>query len=390
MPASIWTINGSSQRHRIASYARTIDESTRGCPRPTRSWIVVNVGEYGMVTIPLSAYRRSMTVLCIDFGGTAIKLGLLDGSQVRAGRAISTTGSLLDLTNVRGAVDDMLRDLSSVSAGEGARIEAVGIAVPGIVDQQRGSLVAAHEKYVYAIDMDLREWAEEQFEAPAVIENDARAALLGEVRYGQAVGERDAVLIILGSGIGTAALIDGRLFRGAHDHGGVLGGHVTIELDGPKCRCGNVGCAEAVASTWALERVVREHPLLSTSAWWRERLDRGGVELKDLFDNAEDLVSRDVLDRFLRAWGAAIVGLCHSYDPNLVIVSGGVMRSADVILPALMMYVDEHLWSSSHRPRFAASTVPEYSVLIGLSAACNNNLEYRAIQDKSTKEGSSS
>lgn len=331
-----------------------------------------------------------MLVLCIDFGGTAIKLGLLDGSRARATRAIPTTGSTLDLTNVRDAVDDMLRDLSSLSAGEEARIDGVGIAVPGIVDQQRGSLVAAHEKYVYAIDMDLRAWAEEQFDAPAVIENDARAALLGEVRYGQAVGERDAVLIILGSGIGTAALIDGRLFRGVHDHGGVLGGHVTIELDGPKCRCGNVGCAEAVASTWALERVVREHPLLSTSPWWRERLDRGSVELKDLLDSPEDVVSRDILDRFLRAWGAAIVGLCHSYDPNLVIVSGGVMRSADAILPALTTYVDEHLWSSSHRPRFVTSTVPEHSVLIGLSAACDDDAQYRAVQDQSRQERNSS
>jgi glucokinase len=340
-----------------------------------------------MVTIPIrDAERRPMLVLCIDFGGTAIKLGLLDGSRIRAARAISTTGSPLDLTNVRRAVDDMLRGLSLSPAGEEVRVEAVGIAVPGIVNQQRGSLVAAHEKYVFAIDMDLRAWAEEQFEAPVVVENDARAALLGEVRYGQAVGESDAVLIILGSGIGTAALIDGRLLRGIHDHGGILGGHVTVELDAPKCRCGNVGCAEAVASTWTLERAVREHLLLSTSPWWRERLDRGGVELKDLLDSHSDVVSRDILDRFLRAWGAAIVGLCHAYDPNLVIVSGGVMRSADVILPALMMYVDGHLWSSSHRPRFVTSAVPEHSVLIGLSAACNDDAEYRAVQDKSMRE----
>lgn len=319
-----------------------------------------------------------------------IKLGLLDGSRPLATRVIATTGTVLDLANVRHEVEEMLRGPESPSgagaAVRGVTIDAVGIALPGVVDQRGGCLVAAHDKYDYAIGVDLRDWAREQFGTRAVIENDARAALFGEVVHGCAMGERDAVLIILGTGIGTAALIDGRLFRGAHDHGGILGGHVTVQLDGPQCNCGNIGCAEAVASTWALEREVREHPLLLSSAPWRERLDRGDVDLKGLLDSRDDMVSRDILGRFLRAWGAAIVGLCHAYDPNLVIVSGGVMRSAEAILPDLTTYVHTHLWSSSYRPCFVTPEVPEHSVLLGLSALCDRTAKNRAASNQAPQE----
>jgi len=319
-----------------------------------------------------------MPSLCIDFGGTVIKVGLLEGSHLVATRALANHGVEADLVAVSNAARDMLGD-----AGAGpAAVDGVGIAMPGVVDQRRGCLVAAHDKYGYAIRMDIRAWAEARFGVPAALENDARAALVGEAAFGCALGEDNAVLIILGTGIGTAALVEGRLFRGAHDHGGILGGHITVQLDGPGCNCGNVGCAEAVASTWALERTLREHPQLAGSSWWSDRLARGRVEIKDLLESQDETVSRDVLDRYLRAWGAAIVGLCHAYDPNLVIVSGGVMRSAETILPRLTTYANEHLWSSSYRPRFTTPASPEHSVLLGLSVLAAQAAQERKLRDE--------
>jgi glucokinase len=323
-----------------------------------------------------------MPVACIDFGGTTIKVGLLDGARVLASRSFPTVGSSQDLRNVRNAVDDMLYECTAAALGDRSAISGVGIAMPGVVDQQRGALIAAHDKYRYAIGMNVRAWAEQEFGAPAAIENDARAALIGEARHGCARNERDAVLIILGTGIGTAALLDGRLLRGAHDHAGILGGHVTVELDGPVCNCGNIGCAEAVASTWALERSIREHPRLGDSRWSTALRSGQPLELKDLIDSRDDVVSRDILDRFIRAWGAAIIGLCHAYDPNLVVVSGGVMRSADVILPQLTAYVHDHLWSSSFRPPLVTPSAPDHSVLLGLSALCDGDNIDEARQDQ--------
>lgn len=309
-----------------------------------------------------------MAVLCIDFGGTEIKLGMLDGADIVASASLPNTGSERDLSAVRDAAHPLAEALDAVG------IDAVGIAVPGVVDRTAGALVAAHDKYDWAIGRDLRAWARDEFGAPAVIENDARAALLGETIYGCAAGATDAALVTLGTGIGTAAILGGRLLRGPHDHAGILGGHITVELDGPPCNCGNIGCAEAIASTWALRRDVAADLELATALGLSIHSDSFPADLqaigiRDLVAHAADPVAGAVLDRYVRAWGAAIVGMCHAYDPDLVIVSGGVMRSADLLLPRLTEYVHAHLWSSSFRPPLRTPDAPEHSVLLGLSAA---------------------
>ncbi|MFF1572706.1 ROK family protein [Leifsonia sp. NPDC058292] len=297
----------------------------------------------------------TMAVLCIDFGGTEIKLGTLEGADIIDTASLPNTGDESDLTAVR-----------EVALRMPGRIDGVGIAVPGVVDRARGALVAAQEKYEWATGRDLRAWAATTFDAPAVIENDARAALLGETAFGCASGATDAVLLTLGTGVGTAAIVDGVLLRGAHDHAGILGGHITVDLDGPVCNCGNIGCAEAIASTWALRRDAAADPALAAA------LGAPGIQalgIKSLIDHSADPLVAPVLDRFVRAWGAAIVGLCHAYDPSVVVVSGGVMRSADILLPRLTRYVHDHLWSSSFRPPLLTPDAPEHSVLLGLSAA---------------------
>lgn len=297
-----------------------------------------------------------MAGLCIDFGGTAIKIGVLDGGTVLASEEFPVRGSRDDLAAVEAAVAAM--------APQG--LTSTAIAVPGVVDRERGSLVAAHDKYDYAIGMDLRAWGRDAFGLPCAIENDARAALLGETTFGCAPGERNAVIIILGTGIGTAAMIDGQLLRGVHDNAGILGGHVTVDLEGGVCNCGNIGCAEALASSWALPGIIEAHPGFADSEPWRERLRSGPVGFKELFE-AQDPLAAEVRERVLRAWGAATVSLCHAYDPEVVIFAGGVMRAADRIVPSLSEYVSRHLWSFFPRPRFATSPAPHLSVLLGLS-----------------------
>ncbi|MFE4468112.1 ROK family protein [Leifsonia sp. NPDC056824] len=295
-----------------------------------------------------------MPTLAIDFGGTTIKLGLVADGSIAAHAALPNTGGGADLEGVR----ETALGLLTRHSGDGAAFSAVGIAMPGVVARS-GALVAAHDKYGWAIGYDIRGWAEVAFGVPVVVENDARAALVGEVTSGSAAGATDAALLILGTGIGTAAIMDGRLVRGAHGHAGILGGHVTVELDGPACNCGNIGCAEAVASTWALARDVAAGRSGSLS---------GRDGLRELIEGADDPDASALLDRYVRAWGAATVSLCHAYDPDVVVVTGGVMRAAGVILPRLESYVDAHLWSSSNRPAFVVPTAPEHSVLLGLSA----------------------
>lgn len=293
-----------------------------------------------------------MTSLCIDFGGTRIKLGVLDVGTVVAASELAPTDSPADLDEVRASVAALV--------GPGAALDGVGVAMPGVV--AGGALHEAYGKYEWARGVDLASWAARAFGALAVVENDARAALLGETTHGAAAGARDAVLITLGTGVGTAALVGGELVRGRHGHAGILGGHVTVDLAGPVCNCGNIGCVEAVASTWALAREAAADPALSRA------LDGADAGLKGLFDRAADPAVGPVLDRFLRAWGAAVVAMCHAYDPEVVALSGGALRSGRVIERAIRGYVADHLWSGLRRPDIVVAADPGRSVLQGLSA----------------------
>jgi glucokinase len=294
--------------------------------------------------------------LCIDFGGTAVKLGVLS-----AGSPLATTRFPVgDGADPLGRAESAARDLLATA---GVTPGAVGVALPGVVDRRAGTLVRAHDKYVSLAGVDVRAWAEKAFDAPCDIENDARAALVGETVHGVAAGARDAVLVTIGTGIGTAAMMDGVVLRGATDHAGILGGHVTVDVDAGTCPCGNVGCAESIASTWALERALRSHPEYATSA-----LASGPVDLRALTEAAPtDTVARDTLERFVRVWGAALVTLCHAYDPAVAIVAGGVLAARDAIVPGLTVHLERHLWSSAHRPRVVVPERPDLSVLRGLS-----------------------
>jgi glucokinase len=289
--------------------------------------------------------------LCIDFGGTAVKVGVLSG-----GSPLATTQIPVDRGDPLGQAEIVARELMA-----DAHPEAVGVALPGVVDRRAGTLVRAHDKYTSLAGVDVRAWAEKAFGAPAAIENDARAALVGETVHGVAAGARDAVLMTIGTGIGTAAMMDGVVLRGATDHAGILGGHVTVDVHAGPCNCGNVGCAEALASTWAL----------------RSRPDPGTrPDLRALIDAADhDRAARDVLDGFIRVWGAALVSLCHAYDPAVAIVSGGVLAAREAIVPGLTAHLERHLWSSAHRPRVVVPDRPDLSVLRGLAVIARREVD---------------
>jgi glucokinase len=303
-----------------------------------------------------------MRALALDMGGTHIGCGVVEGDRLLAHTSIDAEGasSLADLLPV---VADALRGLLR-EAGMTAK-ECVGVAIgfPGIVDARDDTIHSTLKKYVDAPKLDLAAWARKTFDLQLRIENDARMALMGERYAGAGRGIENIVMMTLGTGIGCATIMDGRLLRGVHGHAGCLGGHLTVKFDGRPCHCGNVGCAEAEAAGWSMPLVARAWPGFAGSTL-------AGVEklgFRELFTHAEhsDKVACEVRERCLRVWAANAVSLVHAYDPEMLILGGGVMQGPGPVLSFVQEYVNTHTWSSWGKTQVQPAALGNVAALLG-------------------------
>ena len=301
-----------------------------------------------------------MLALSLDMGGTHIGCGVVrDNELVRSASLDSErAGSLTSLLpRIAAKLKDLLAGCATQDCG------GIAIGFPGIVDVRSSRILSTLKKYEDAIHLDLNQWATEEFGLPLGIENDARMALLGEQYAGAACGEEDVVMITLGTGIGGAAMMLGKLVRGAHAQAACLGGHLPVNYRGHKCACGNIGCAEAEAAGWSLPRIARETPGFHESTLASAQQ----LNFQTLFAAArnEDPVALIVREHCLHVWAANAVAVIHAYDPEVVVLGGGVMESADDILPFVQEHVQKHAWTSWGRPRVCAATLGGNAGLLG-------------------------
>jgi glucokinase len=208
----------------------------------------------------------SKRYILVDAGGTNIKLGLVDGDKLTKISSIpsySKTGIMASLETIVKLSKEWLN--SEMPDG-------IGFAFAGIVDIYNGQVLSVNEKFSDAVDFDFNNWAFTNFNCPIVMENDARAALVGEWKYGAGRGSDNLVMLTIGTGIGSSAVINGEVLRGKHCQAGCLLGHLTIDYNGEVCNCGNLGCVETVGSTWALERNIKSRPNYSESSFVSESI----------------------------------------------------------------------------------------------------------------------
>lgn len=303
--------------------------------------------------------------VAIDLGGTRIKAGVVRDHHLLAHASVAASpraGLGANLAHLESLVSDLCQR-AGVAPSKAA---GLGVGFPGIVDPRTGRIASTLDKYPDALEVDLARWAEERWGLALRIENDAHAALLGEVAAGAARGCGDVVMMTLGTGVGTAAMMEGRLLRGHGGRAGCLGGHVTVNLNGPMCVCGNRGCVEAEASTWALPRLIDGADPEGASAL-REVGGRPGFHHVFAASAQGDAGARRVRDHCLRVWGAAAVSLVHAYDARMVVIGGGVSRAGDEIVGYIGEYVDLHAWKGASPARVVAAQHPDHAALLGVA-----------------------
>lgn len=299
-----------------------------------------------------------MNTLAIDLGGSRVKMTVIVGEDMcpPAVFPVDSKAPLADtLCTVAARGMELLR-CADVTP------DAVALALPGIV--HRGRAVACNGKYADAVTFDWNTWAQTAFGTKIYLINDAAAALYGEMHHGAAKDTDAAAMLIIGTGIGTAAAQDGHVLEGRHGTMGMLGGHIAIEMcQKRRCTCGGTGCLEAWAGTWALDELAREaagyqHSLLARCEQVDYRALSEGVAQNDPLCN-------ELFDTVANALGMGAVNLIHAYDPEVLILSGGPCHIRE-LCDRIRDYVHHKAWTPWGQVEIRVAEDPEASVLWGL------------------------
>ncbi|AYB34857.1 ROK family protein [Chryseolinea soli] len=298
--------------------------------------------------------------IAIDMGGTTIKIGIVRDGDV-LDHAIVVAGSHSSLKMKLVEIGDIIDSL--LSKGKYTPL-GIGLAFPGIVDARANKIISKYVKYPDAQQMNLSQWAAERWQLPIVLENDARAALLGEWRYGAGKGCDDLVLVTLGTGFGTAAMMNGTLLRGRNHIAGNLGGHITINLQGSICNCGNIGCLETECSAWAIDHYVRNLEGFNQSTIKEAK----EISFRNIFHASAtgDAFAIKVLKHCLNVWSIGVISLVHAYDPEKVIVGGGIMKSKEVIIPHISEMIKKHSWIKDGSVDVVSAEQIDFAGILGM------------------------
>jgi glucokinase len=269
-----------------------------------------------------------MKFLGIDIGGTQIKAGLVDEQGTILQRAASETPT--NLPQFEQAFEQILVDVVGSQL-----VDAVGVACKGIIGRDT-RIAAIPGVYRFLEGQVLREMvcAALRREVPVQADNDARVALVGELVWGAARGTQNAVMLTLGTGVGGAALVEGELLTGKGGTGGHFG-HITANPSGPLCNCGNRGCLETYFSAVAIEAealaAIRRGSESRLTEEFGTEPDR--LQCIDVFRLAEerDEAAVQIRDRAIGYLAAAVVGLVHAFDPEVVILGGQIAQAGSCL-----------------------------------------------------------
>jgi glucokinase len=304
-----------------------------------------------------------------DIGGTRIKLALVANNKIIAEAEYSSDPAM----GLKAALSDMAARFSTMlrnTALSPQDCAGIGFGFPGLVDPRQKRVLTTYGKFDDAPTLDLPNWAKSEFDLPFMIESDSRAALQGERVAGAGRNCDDVVMLTLGTGLGTAAIVQGQMLYGAHLQAGILGGHVTVQVGGPKCICGNLGCAEALASTAVLHSRFHQHELSGSSAL----RECGTISYEDVFRLAVlgDRCAIELRAEAISVWAAAIVNLIHSYDPERVIVGGGIMSGANSFFDDLVGWVHKLAHTPWGRVEIVPAQLGTRAGVIGLASLVEN------------------
>jgi glucokinase len=312
-------------------------------------------------------------VVAVDLGGTNIRSALcdVDGKILnRDARQTAPVGNETAFSRIVASLRTAVNDWSDVCA--------IGLCAPGPLDPWQGIILESPN--VPGMNrFPLKAELQKEFAVPVYIGNDANVAGLGEYRYGAGRGVRFMIYITLSTGIGAGIIDDGKLLLGSRGFAGEVG-HQTLDVNGPLCNCGNLGCLEVLAAGPAIVRDVRE--ALRTG-----RKSKISGMVNGDFDKitgatitqaaqAGDTLALEIYKRAGRYYGFGLVNLLHNFDTQLFVLGGSVAVHAwEFIYPSMIEVLDNHSFKSMREGvRVVQAQLGDDVGLLGAAALANESM----------------
>ncbi|MFH1583503.1 MAG: ROK family protein [Actinomycetota bacterium] len=269
----------------------------------------------------------------LDIGGTNSVAAAVSEDGKIFKKEIRRTPSKKEPRIIIKSIVDLLRFIEEWSLNKRFEIVGIGLGIPGLIDFTTG-VVEILPNFPKMKGFPIIDELKKYFSYKLRYENDASAALLGEYRFGAGKGVDDLICFTLGTGIGGAVLIDGKLLRGPEGFAGELG-HITLDPDGPLCGCGNRGCLEALASASAIVRrakeIISEGKIKTSLSNYLERGEELNASIVAQEANKGDLLAQKVYEEAGKWLGIAIGSLANIFNVHLFLVGGGIANAGDIL-----------------------------------------------------------
>ena len=284
--------------------------------------------------------------LAIDIGGTNVKAGVLsrDGEVLARQRAL--TEERKGGEQLMAKLIDLAQRLIADAALPQAQYAGIGVGTPGL--PRDGVIMSCPGKIPGWEGMEVCAKLTEATGLPAVMDNDVKVIALGEGWMGAAKSVKNFVSIALGTGVGGGLIIDGKIYQGEHGVSARLG-HIVVEPNGPICMCGNRGCLEALCSGPAIAACAIDHVMRGCDTILLDLAggDIRNIEAKTVFDAATqgDAIALEIMQRTAKHLATAILTIMHSFDPQCIVIGGGVAAAGDLLLEPLRRIVLKHAWT---------------------------------------------
>ncbi|HTL70254.1 MAG TPA: ROK family protein [Candidatus Eisenbacteria bacterium] len=273
----------------------------------------------------------------VDIGGTSVKMGVVGPNGRIVCRSNFPTGRHAKKSDVLDSLYEHSRSLTAQAKKAGFRVTGVGIGAPGPIDVERGFVYSFPNIHGWE-NTPLRKILEKRLRLPVRIDNDANAMALGETLFGAGRGAKNTIALTLGTGVGGGIVIDGKLFHGPTYSAAEIG-HIVLNEEGPQCGCGNRGCIETYVGNGYFVREVRSRLAAGEKSVLKRWIEEDGRELTPYLvwqaaKKGDGFAKKFWWETGLHL-GNALVGLVNVFNPEKIILGGGVAQDKPHLLDSV-------------------------------------------------------